>query len=116
MSGQFTKDVNIYKRDKDGAFIKDAEDRRIIEREIGSFVFKRPTIRDEAEMRIARKKLLAGVNANELDDFDRLYIEFCVYFPRLAVSTPERWNWDYIEPLTLMAVLDSFIEGLNEID
>jgi hypothetical protein len=111
---EFVKQVFIYRKDAEGNDVLDASGKPVVDQDLGTFTFRRPTVKDEAEIRIARKRFRTGLTDDDLDDFDRLYIEFNVYFPRLAKEAPANWDWNYVDPRAVIAVMNTYLEGLSE--
>lgn len=106
--------VYVYRLDDDGEIAKDEKGQPVVEREIGSFVFRRPTLKDEMEIGIERLRMLKGVKPEELDRITGMLVEFNVRFPRLVEQGPENFDWNLYHVEDVIAISRAYAEGLDE--
>jgi len=113
MSPKFTKLVCVYKLDDNGNIVQENGEPVVI-REIGSFVFKRPSIRDEMEIGIERSRLLKGLKPEDVDRVTGMLLEFNVRFPRLVDKAPDAFDWNLYNIDDVIAISRAYAEGLEE--
>lgn len=113
MQPKFSKHVYVYQLDEKGENVMQNGE-PVIVREIGSFVFKRPTIRDEMEIGIERLRLLKGLNPEEVDRVTGMLLEFNVRFPRLVDKAPDGFDWNIYSIEDVIAISRAYAEGLDE--
>jgi|SRR5579872_5233229 len=115
LSKQFTKEVIIFKYLEDGT-VKTSEDgTKEQDHSLGSFVFRRPTIKDQTHIGIERAKARKGLKTDDLDPITLMLIEFQARFPYLVVEAPQDFDWENIKYDDIVAISNAFNDGMDEL-
>lgn len=115
LNKKFIKEVVIYRTNESGETILDSEQKPIIDRTLGIFTFRRPTLRDQVSISVERSKQLRNVKSEELDPITKILVEFNSRFPLLVEDCPKDFDWDNLELVEVLAILDSFNTGIEEL-
>jgi hypothetical protein len=114
-SNTFAFDAFVYRMDTKGKPVQDANGEKIVERSVGHFVFKVPTIDDYLEIGVRRAARLKGLMGVVDINTDRLAEMFAV-LPYLAQEMPDGWDWNtlYADDMeALLAVYSQYIAGVD---
>lgn len=114
-SNTFSFDAFVYKVDKKNKPKVDANGDKMVERSVGHFVFKVPTISDYLEIGVRRAARLKGLTGVVDINTDRLAEMFAV-LPYLAQDVPDGWDWNTLyaaDMEALLAVYEQYIAGVD---
>lgn len=116
----FTKSVSVPKRsDATGEIMRDVDGKPIDGALLGSFTFKRPTLREEVTISTRFAELTAS---QKLDNMSVRALDIATILAELPVvvtSAPANWTWAELEGdedfYRVVAVWDAYQEGRREI-
>lgn len=117
MDEVFSAVARMYQRDVDtGQPVKDADGNPIFEREIGTFVFRVPTVHDNLQMAVKRRAFLAPIGNPEAiagDHYLLLMSEAHATIPHMVKEAPAEWDWKKIyNDMTIVEIYNAYNEGL----
>lgn len=124
LSRTFTVQANIYETNEEGRVLRNGKP--VIKRNIGTFSFRKPTVKDERDIGVAKSIALQGQRDeviicpqcrkpsryNMVDNSTNWLVEILARLPILCVSKPANFDWDGVEDMDeLAAVWEAFLEG-----
>jgi hypothetical protein len=91
---QFPVHATIPKRDAAGKVVLDEEKNPVVDRVVGDFTFRQPSLRDLVDIQVRAAQISKGA---PVDGQTETLIEAMAMLPTICVKAPEDWTWD-LEP------------------
>jgi hypothetical protein len=119
MQKTFTRTVSVYQRDPITRAIQTDDDTPVVLRVLGDFTFRRPTVREEQEIRMRRDRFLGPLDMREnisLDTWEQAHV--LATLPYQVEQAPENWTpetWEYVNSEDAAAIYEAYAEGVEEI-
>jgi len=109
---KFSKFIAIYETDSTGQPLTKPDGSKVVKKEIGLFIFRKPTVRDEMDIGVQRSINLKGRPVAEVDSATFLLADAFARLPILTVQAPPDWKLEEIaDGEVIMAVLNALAEG-----
>lgn len=112
----FSVTVVLYRRDKKtGEPMTDDSGEKIVDRVIGEFVFRVPTLWDLQDSGVRKAAFLKGM-MGVVDATTDMLAEVRAVLPTMAVSVPKEWDWSKLYPKdaeAVQAVYEAYTAGLD---
>ena len=112
----FKKMVTLYKRDPvTSEFLLQNEQKQPV-KDLGEFLFRVPTARDQLRIEIDRQALLSPIGDPKFVT-ENLFIfaQMHAIIPRQVAEAPKDWNWEQVDQDHYLAVYETYLEGLAEV-
>lgn len=120
MEDTFTCIVKLHERNQETAQpLLDEQGQPIVQREIGTFTFRVPTVHDNLQMAVKRRAFLAPITNPEAianDPYIQLMSEALAAIPLMVKQSPEGWDWQHVyNDWTMLEIYAAYNEGLADL-
>lgn len=116
----FTRSISVPKRnDATGEVMLDADGKPVVGESLGSFTFKRPTLREEVMISTRFAELTGGQKIDNMSVRALDIATILAELPIVVTTVPDKWVWADLEGdedfYRIVAVWNAYQDGRSEI-
>lgn len=114
----FIKTAKVFKRnERDDILTSNGEPdgEPLVEREVGPFTFRVPTLREEKDINVRTNADFSKIEGGRISTRTFYLVQACGLFPYQVNQAPDKFDWDTLSFDDARAICDAYFEGLDEV-